>query len=56
MTVDWNCKECNHTEDECKDCYPELGYKNNKLKRDTEAVKKFVKSDFFKKLMESLNE
>ena len=56
MTGDWNCKECNHTEDECKDCYPELGYKNSKLKRDTEAVEKFVKSDFFKDLMESLDE
>ena len=56
MTGDWNCKECEHTEDECKDCYPELGYKNNKLKRDTEAVKRFVESDFFKKLMKSLNE
>ena len=51
----WNCKECEHTEDECKDCYPELGYKNDKLKRDTEAVEEFVKSDAFKKLMESLD-
>ena len=50
-----NCKECNHTEDECKDCYPELGHKNDKLKRDTEAVEKFVKSDFFKELIESFD-
>lgn len=51
----WNCSSCEHTKDECKDCYPELGHKNNKLKRDTEAVEKFVKSNFFKKLMESLD-
>jgi hypothetical protein len=51
----WNCSSCEHTEDECKDCYPELGYKNNKLKRDTEAVEKFVESDAFSKLMESLD-
>ena len=51
----WNCSSCEHTEDECKDCYPELGYKNNKLRRDTEAVKEFVKSDTFKELMESLD-
>ena len=49
------CKKCEHTEDECKDCYPELGYKNNKLKRDTEAVEKFVESDTFEKLIESLD-
>ena len=54
MNPIWNCKECEHTEDECKDCYPELGYKNDKAKRDTEAVSKFVKSDAFEKLMESL--
>ena len=51
-----HCASCNHTPDECKDCYPELGYKNNKLKRDTEAVKEFVESDAFKKLMESLDD
>lgn len=51
----WKCSSCEHAEDECKDCYPELGYKNNKLKRDTEAVKKFVESDTFEKLMESLD-
>ncbi len=52
----WNCSSCEHTEDECKYCYPELGYKNDKLKRDTEAVKEFVESDAFTKLMESLDE
>lgn len=51
----WNCSSCEHTEDECKDCYSELGYKNNKLKRDTEAVKEFVESDTFEKLMEGLD-
>ena len=61
MTLDeaiiheWHCSSCEHTEDECKDCYPELGYKNDKAKRDTEAVKEFVESDTFKKLMESLD-
>lgn len=52
----WNCSSCEHTEDECKDCYPELGYKNDKLKRDTEAVEKFAKSATFTKLMESLDD
>lgn len=52
----WNCSSCEHTKDECKDCYPELGYKNNKLKRDTEAVKEFVENDAFTKLMESLDD
>lgn len=56
MNPIWNCKECVHIEDECNYCYPELGYKNNKLKRDTEAVKEFVESDAFTKLMESLDE
>ena len=50
-----SCKSCEHTEDECDGCYPELGYKNSKLKRDTEAVKEFVESDAFKKLMESFD-
>ena len=52
----WNCSSCEHTEDECKDCYPELGYKNNKAKRDTKAVKEFVESDVFEKLMKSLDD
>ena len=21
----WNCSSCEHTDDECRDCYPELG-------------------------------
>lgn len=42
--------------EECKDCYPELGYKNDRAKRDTEAVEKFVESEAFTKLMESLDE
>lgn len=46
-----HCKTCEHTDGECKDCYPELGYKNNKMKRDTEAVEKFAESDVFKQLM-----
>jgi len=56
MNPIWNCSSCEHTEDECKDCYSELGYKNDKLKRDTEAVEKFVESDAFTKLMENLDE
>lgn len=33
-----NCKTCEHTPEECDKCYPELGYKNTKLERDTKAV------------------
>jgi len=33
-----------------------LGYKNDKLKRDTETVEKFVESITFIKLIESLDE
>ena len=36
-----HCKTCEHTEDDCAKCYPELGYKNTKLERDTKAVEKF---------------
>ena len=56
MNPIWNCKTCEHIEEECKYCYPELGYKNNELKRDTEASSEFVKSDTFKKLMKSLDD
>ena len=52
----WNCEKCEHTEDECKDCYPELGYKNDKLKRDTEAVSEFVESDIFDEIMDNESE
>jgi len=46
------------TQKTCVDYFdnPELGYKNDRLKRDTEAVEKFVESDAFTKLMESLDE
>lgn len=33
-----NCKTCEHAPEECDKCYPELGYKNTKLERDTKAV------------------
>lgn len=49
-----HCKTCDHTEDECADCYPELGYKNTKLKRDAEAVKKFTESEIFQQIVDSL--
>ena len=45
------CFDCEHTEDECDSCYSELGYKNNKLRRDTEAVKEFVDSPAFQEMM-----
>ena len=37
------CKECEHTPDECKKCYPELGYKNTKMERDSKTVQDFSK-------------
>lgn len=46
-----NCSSCEHTDDECRDCYPELGYKNSRQKQDTEAITKFAGSSAFKKLM-----
>lgn len=50
------CANCEHTEDECKDCYPELGYKNDKLKRDTEACINFAKSGVLGKMFDAVGD
>ena len=34
------CASCDRSDDDCAKCYPELGYPNTKLERDTEAFKK----------------
>lgn len=52
----WVCTTCEHTPTECENCYPELGYKNDKMKRDAEAVKKFTSSDVFKNLFKAESE
>lgn len=39
-----HCKYCEHTKDECQKCYPELGYKNTKMERDTKATEEFIKN------------
>lgn len=51
-----HCASCNHTPDECNDCYPELGYKNDKLKRDTEAVKEFAESGVLGKMFDAVED
>ena len=40
------CEKCDHSDEECSKCYPELGYKNTKMERDTEAVKNFCEGGF----------
>ena len=56
MQIFEHCKSCEHTKDECDKCYPELGYKNTKMERDSETVKKFVNSDIFQELVNQTNE
>lgn len=49
----WICDTCDHTPEECEDCYPELGYKNDKAKRDIEAAEEYTRSEEFAELVKA---
>jgi len=50
-----HCNKCEHVESDCDKCYPELGYKNTKAERDTNAVEEFAKSEVFQRLLDHIN-